>query len=93
MTNLERGIEVIGEAIHDYMGLSSSNPKEKIEIDNVNQLLENASKGFVLVEFPESQEYMECDWFEEESVLCNDRKLLKRKEYAAYFIPIARILG
>lgn len=39
---------------------------------------------YILVEFPESQKYMDCDWFDEEAHLCIDIA-------SAYFIPKHRL--
>jgi hypothetical protein len=39
---------------------------------------------FILVEFPQSQKYMNCDWFDKEAHLCIDLA-------SAYFIPKNRI--
>ena len=45
---------------------------------------------YVLVPWPESQEYMEEDWFQDEAILA-----LRAEESvgnSAYFIPVHRIL-
>lgn len=46
------------------------------------------SNLYVLVQWPESQEYMDEDWFQEEAVLEVNGKFGS----AAYFIPIDRFL-
>ena len=79
--------EVIGQAIHDFMGLSSDNPEDKEAIDAVNSLLELAHNGYTLVQWPESQELMEEDWFDKEAILDVDGKFGS----SAYFVPIIRI--
>jgi len=44
---------------------------------------------YVLVLWPESQEYMEREWFDTEAVICNtDMNHTLADERAAYFIPI-----
>ena len=45
---------------------------------------------YVLVPFPESQEYMEEDWFHEEAILALGAE--ESVGSSAYFIPVHRIL-
>ena len=40
-------------------------------------------EAYILVHWPDSQDYMECDWFAEEAYLADS---------SAYFIPIRYIL-
>lgn len=42
---------------------------------------------YVLVEWPESQMFMEYDWFRTEAILMNDEKHLETVGSSAYFIP------
>jgi hypothetical protein len=48
---------------------------------------------YVLVLFPEVQEYMEKEWFKNEAVLCSvdNANHSLAKCYSAYFIPIKYI--
>lgn len=48
------------------------------------QLKNKIMNEFILVEFPQSQKYMNCDWFEEEAYFCIELD-------SAYFIPKHRI--
>jgi hypothetical protein len=89
-TNFETAVEVIGQAIHDCMGLSSSNPEEMLTIKAINNLLDCAEKGYVLIEWPESQLYMEEEWFEEEAILALGSE--DKTGSSAYFIPIKRLI-
>ena len=85
MTNLKRlngAQEVIGQAIHDFMGLSSDNPEDKKAIEDVNFLLETAFNSYTLVKWSEVQVYMKEDWFKEEAYLSNN---------SSYFIPNQRL--
>lgn len=71
--------EIIGQAIFD----NNIHPEE---FPNVHNYLDMAKNAYVLVQWPESQEYMEGnDWFEEEAIL-------NINEPAAYFIPIKRLI-
>jgi hypothetical protein len=63
-------------------------------MDNKNEV--SVNEMYVLVLWPESQEYMDKEWFDVEAVLCNlynapgsEHRLAD--ESAAYFIPIKYI--
>ena len=45
---------------------------------------------YVLVTWPESQQLMEQDWFDEEAILMNDENPLEEIGSASYFVPIER---
>ena len=51
------------------------------------------NETYVLVLFPDVQEYMEKEWFDSEAVLCTVDNTNHRlaEEYSAYFIPIKYI--
>ena len=87
----ENAIEVIGRLLHDVadMWSNSDNVKEANDVKDVKHLLELASEGYSLVQFPESQKYMEEEWFKEEAILAlgDEGKFGK----TAYFIPIKYI--
>lgn len=42
---------------------------------------------YILILFPEVQEYMEEEWFENEAILMNDEKHFEGFGPSAYFIP------
>lgn len=46
---------------------------------------------YVVVPWPESQEYMEEPWFEDESVLINDHSGIIKYGGSAYMIPVSRL--
>jgi hypothetical protein len=48
-----------------------------------NMLLNLIDESYVLVMWPDSQDFMEADWFRDEAVLHDD---------SSYFIPIRRLL-
>ena len=50
-------------------------------------------EGFVPVPWPESQEYMEEDWFFEEALLINGGPLYDSLGDSAYLIPRERVEG
>lgn len=83
MSNFNDAIEVIGQIISDYL------PPEDSENDEIrgviNSLLDAVEEGYVLVEWPESQDLMEEDWFEEEAILSFTGS-------SAYFVPIKRLI-
>ena len=45
-------------------------------------------KNYVLIEWPDSQDYMDKEWFQKEAVLHNDEEVLS----ASYFIPENRYI-
>ena len=47
-------------------------------------------EDYVIVTWPDSQEIMDCDWFEEECVLINDEPLLSIYGGSAFFVPKER---
>ena len=67
MSNFEEAIEVIGQAVFEL--LPPEDPKNDETRKVVNNLLNAAKEGYVLVQWPESQEFMEEEWFEEEAIL------------------------
>lgn len=78
---LEQVIEVIGNVIFETLPAEDSeNDEIREDIDNVLEYLENA---YILVQWPESQQYMEEEWFDEEAVLSDE---------SSYFIPLNRLI-
>jgi hypothetical protein len=85
MSKMGQAIETIGQAIHDFMDLSSDNPEEKPLIDAVNELIDHAEQGYALVIWPDDQKYMEASWFNEEAHPTSG-------DYLGHFIPIKRLM-
>ena len=88
MNNFENAIEVIDQAIFELLPVEDSTHDETRQA--VNNLIDAASEGYVLVQWPESQEFMEEEWFEEESILALGSE--DKTGSSAYFIPIKRIV-
>lgn len=88
--NLEDVKEIIGSAVFDYLNVyeeeDSEETKESLEL--VNKFIILAEDSYVLVQWPESQEYMEEEWFDEEAILDVECKFGN----SAYFIPLKRLL-
>ena len=85
--NFELAVEVIGQAIAEDSVSESGQEARKA----INSLINCAREGYVLVQWPESQEYMEEEWFDEEAILALGSE--DKTGSSAYFIPIMRVLG
>jgi len=73
-TKIENTIELIEQAIFDAFPNRNElgaciDESEKDACDNVNNLISCAEAGYLLIEWPDSQIYMEEPWFEEEAIL------------------------
>lgn len=79
--NFKDVMEIIGQAIFEL-------PEEDVEI--VNNFLEIVPESYVLVQWPESQELMEAEWFAEEAILALGSE--DKTGSSAYFIPINRLI-
>jgi hypothetical protein len=78
--NFENAIESIGQALFELF-------EENIPAEAKN-LLNQLDSAYVVVTWPDVQELMEEDWFDEEAILDVDGKFGD----SAYFIPLKRIL-
>lgn len=87
-TNFEQAIEVIGQAIFELLPPEDPNNDETRKV--INNLLNAAEEGYVLVQWPESQEFMEEEWFNDEAILALGSEDVTGS--SAYFIPIKRIV-
>jgi len=74
--------EIIGNLIEDSLPREDPESDEPIEL--INRLLNLAEDSYVLINWPESQDYMEEEWFNEEALL---------SEESSYFVPLKRILN
>ena len=81
-TNFEIAMESIGQAVFEMF--DKDTPTE------VSTLLSNMEDSYVLVQWPESQEYMEEDWFDDEALFCGGSE--DKTGSSAYFRPIKRII-
>ena len=82
MKKFENAMECIGQAVFEMY--ETNTPEE------VNTLLISVSDAYVLVQWPESQEFMEEEWFEEESILALGSE--DKTGSSAYFIPLKRVI-
>jgi hypothetical protein len=73
--------------LDDVLPISDSQ-YDNIRRDILN-LLSNAESGYVLIEWPDSQDYMEEEWFREEAILALGSE--EKTGSSAYFIPIRRL--
>ncbi len=87
---LENILETIGQAIYNSIpDRAAMSEEDKQSEQQVNNFLQTATEAYVLVQWPESQEYMEEDWFDAEAIL----DIEGRFGDSAYFIPIKRIFN
>ena len=82
MKNFENAMECIGQAVFEMY--ENNTPKE------VNTLLTNVPDAYVLVQWPNSQDYMEEEWFDEESIFALGSE--DKTGGSAYFIPLKRVI-
>jgi hypothetical protein len=87
-TNFELAVEVIGQAVSELLSVKDSTNNDTRQA--INSLINCAEEGYVLIQWPESQEYMEEEWFEEEAILALGSE--DKTGSSAYFIPIKRIV-
>ena len=88
-SNLEQVMEIIGQAVFDFLPVENSVNNDVRK--NINTFLQCGLDGYVLIPWPESQNYMEEEWFEEEAVLALGVE--DKFGSSAYFIPIHRIVN
>ena len=85
-TNFQYVQEIIGQAIHELIIEGDEHAKQAITaVDNFISL---AEQSYIVIQWPDSQELMEKDWFEEEAILDVSGVFGP----SAYFIPLKRIL-
>ncbi len=87
-SNFKKALEFIGQAVFEL--LPPEDPENDEAIEALNNLLGAVEEGYCLIQWPESQDFMEEDWFEEEAILyqANDQEHLD----SAYFIPLKRLI-
>lgn len=78
--NFDNAIEAIGQGIYE-LGMKEDELKE------INTVLDLTREAYVLVQWPESQELMEEEWFEDEAILDVDSDT-----GSAYFIPLKYLI-
>jgi hypothetical protein len=85
---MDEVIEIIGQAVFDFLPDDVSDDESEEALKSVGKFMDLAVDSFVLVQWPESQEYMEEDWFRNEAVLDSDMQFGS----SAYLIPLFRVL-
>lgn len=91
MNKFDEAIEVIGSALFEYLEGDTSNSTDSDAKDTyelVHRLLAMLPNAYVVVEWPESQELMEEEWFDNEAVFDIDCKF----GHSAYLVPLKRVL-
>jgi hypothetical protein len=92
MNNLKQVIEIIGQGVFDLFPdrdkVGTPLKKEyKDATELVGKFINLAEQAYVLIQWPESQEYMEEEWFDKEAILDVDGE-----SGSAYFIPLKYLL-
>jgi hypothetical protein len=91
---LEAALELIGSAIFELFERDEKgipvNQEDKESSECVNSLLKLTDTAYILVKWPESQELMEEEWFDEEAIFCGGSE--EKTGSSAYFIPLKRLL-
>ncbi len=82
MKNLEIITTVIQSGLIETLSMSNDIETKKT-VMLLNMFMELLEESYVLVAWPQSQEYMEFEWFEEEA---------KLDASSSYLIPINRVL-
>ena len=78
-------IEILGACVYDTFPPEDSANNEIRQ--SINNLINCAIDGYVLVQSPE---YMEEDWFDEEAIFCSGSE--DKTGSSAYFIPIKYVV-
>jgi hypothetical protein len=79
--NIETIKEVISNLIYKTYPIEDS--ESSAIIKRVNDFLSLASDSYLLIEWPDVQDYMEENWFDNEAIL---------SESSSYLIPLKRII-
>ena len=80
-TNFELVVDIVKQAVSELLSPEDSQNDEVRTA--VNNLINAAEEGYVLIQWPYSQDFMEEEWFDDEAFLSDN---------SSYFIPIKRIL-
>jgi len=86
MKNFEIVMEIIGQTIFETIDTN----KDSEEFKTISSFLSAVRESYMLVQWPESQEYMEEEWFDEEAIFCGGSE--EKTGDSAYFIPLKRII-
>lgn len=88
-TNLDNILYALGDLLHELFPPedTSHNPMK----ESIRTFLNTAANSYVLVEWPELQEFMEEEWFQAEAVCAVGSE--DRFGSATYFIPLKRVIN
>jgi hypothetical protein len=86
---IDLAVDCIKKAIDNVLSCEDSNNHDIRE--SIHSLLDCAEQGYILVEWPDSQQYMDEDWFDEDAILALGSE--NKTGSSAYFIPIKRIIN
>ncbi len=84
MDRLGNALEVIGQALDCLFETG-----EELDSPETFELLDHVAEAYVVVTWPDSQNYMDKDWFDEEAILDVDGKFGS----SAYLIPIKYVMN
>lgn len=87
MTTYELAIHTIHQLLDHLDPVDPDNDNSR---QAVYDLLSDINNGYNLVGWPESQQYMEEEWFDDEAIFCGGSE--EKTGSSAYFIPINRLL-
>lgn len=88
LTKWEWFIEVVGQAVHEH--LSTGKPEDKKALEEISSIFGTIQNAEILVQWPESQDFMEEEWFDEEATLALGNE--DEVGSSAYYIPLKRII-
>jgi hypothetical protein len=84
MSRFENAMEAIGQSIDSY-----GEDIKRDKCPEVYELLTHLPEAYVVVTWPDSQNFMEEPWFEDEAILDVDSKFGD----SAYLIPIKYVMN
>lgn len=82
---MKNKIEDFSEIVSNELDIM---PRKEYTSTVISMFISNLSDAYIVVTWPEVQDFMEKDWFEEEAVLDINATFGP----SAYFIPIKRLL-
>lgn len=89
-SNYDLAAETIGRCVYAAANMPSEDSPTPEALEAINNLIRCADRGYVLIEWPESQELMEEEWFENEAILALGAE--EKTGGSAYFVPIKRVV-
>ena len=87
-SSFDETLDIISGMLDD--NFNADDPDNDEPRFKVNQAILCLQTGYLLVEFPDVQAFMEEDWFEEEAIFCGGSE--EKTGSSAYFIPIKYLI-